>query len=100
MNKGLLNRDLLEKDIEQLVFYTKEEKTILVKIYQKLEEITSNYNSTNTALFLSNISNSKNIIDKIYEKRNQYINILKKEIIKYNRLSNQATQVFNREGNL
>lgn len=100
MNKGLLNRDLLEKDIEQLVFYTKEEKTVLVKIYQKLEEITSDYNSTNTALFLSNISNSKNIIDKIYEKRNQYINILKKEIIKYNRLSNQATKVFNREGNL
>lgn len=97
MDKGILNQSLLEKNIEQIKFYSLEEKQILNKIDKELNEGSKNYNSTNTALFLNNVGNFKNNIDFIYEKRIRYTTVLNEMIVKYNELSIATRQIFDKE---
>lgn len=97
MDKGILNQSSLEKNIEQIKFYSLEEKQILNKIDKELNEGSKNYNSTNTALFLNNVGNFKTNIDFIYEKRIRYTAILNEMIVKYNDLSIATRQIFDKE---
>ena len=97
MDKGILNQSSLEKNIEQIKFYSLEEKQILNKIDKELNEGSKNYNSTNTALFLNNVGNFKINIDFIYEKRIRYTTILNEMIVKYNELSIATRQIFDKE---
>ena len=97
MDKGILNQSSLEKNIEQIKFYSLEEKQILNKIDKELNEGSKNYNSTNTALFLNNVGNFKTNIDFVYEKRIRYTTILNEMIVKYNELSIATRQIFDRE---
>lgn len=94
MDKGILNQSSLEKNIEQIKFYSLEEKQILNKIDKELNEVSKNYNSTNTALFLNNVRNFKTNIDFIYEKRIKYTTVLNEMISKYNELSFATRQIF------
>lgn len=97
MNKGILNESLLEKEIEQIIFYANEEKTNLRKICNNLIELDNCYNSTNTKIFINNANNLKSKINTIYQKRIKYTNILKKVIINYNTLSNKTVEIFNED---
>ena len=97
MDKGILNQSSLEKNIEQIKFYSLEEKQILNKIDRELNEGSKNYNSTNTALFLNNVGNFKTNIDFVYEKRIRYTTILNEMIVKYNELSIATRQIFDKE---
>ena len=97
MDKGILNQSSLEKNIEQIKFYSLEEKQILNKIDKELNEGSKNYNSTNTALFLNNVGNFKTNIDFVYEKRIRYTTILNEMIVKYNELSIATRQIFDKE---
>lgn len=97
MNRGILNQSLLEKDIEQINFYASEEIKTLNKICQKFEDGTSNYNSANTSLLLSNINNFKDSIDKLTNKRENYTYILNKVILQYDNLSELSKKTFNED---
>jgi len=95
MDKGIMNITLLEKNIKQIEFYSKEEQNLLNKIYQKLEEDSNNYHSSNTSLFLNDITNSKENITKIAEKRAKYTAVLNRAINQYNTLANNTKNRFN-----
>ena len=97
MNRGILNQSLLEKDIEKINFYASEETKILNEICQKFEDGTSNYNSANTSLLLSNINNFKDSIDKLTNKRENYTYILNKVILQYDNLSELSKKTFNED---
>lgn len=97
MNKGILNHTLLEKNIEQIKFYALEETKSLNKVDKILNDAISNYNSTNTALFLNNESSLKTNINFIYEKRIKYTAVLNEMIEIYNELSEDTRQISNKE---
>lgn len=89
MNKGVINENLLEKNIQQIEFYAKEEVEFLNKIYNKLEEFRENYVSENNAFLLPKINNYKKNIDDIHQKRKKYCNILREVIALYIKTSNK-----------
>ena len=97
INKGILNGSLLEKNIEKIKYYSSEEKKLLNKIDKELNEVSKNYNSNNTTLFLNSGSNFKTNIDSVYKKRNTYTTILNETIIKYNELTVATQQIFDKE---
>jgi len=97
MNEGIINKDLLNKDIEQIEYYKNEEKNILNKINNKLNECIDNYTSSNKNLFLTKINNFNDDINKIYEKRGMYITVLKHTIEKYDYLSNKTVDIFSED---
>ena len=96
MDKGFLDQPSLEKNIEKIKFYSLEEKQIMNKIVEELNEESKNYNSTNTALFLNSVASFKANIDFIYEKRIRYTTVLSEMIVKYNNLSIATQRIFNR----
>lgn len=75
MNKGIINEELLDKNIKQLEFYSKEEYNLYKKICVQLTNLDNIYNSNNTVKFLKSINSLENKNSTIYEKRknNKYI---------------------------
>ncbi len=94
MEKGILNIDTLEKDISKINFYASEEKKTLLKIYKKMEECSTNYNSTNKQLFLSNIFNFIGSVEKIANKRSYYTVVLRNVVNQYISQSKTTTSIF------
>ena len=97
INKGIVNGTSLEKNIEKIKYYSSEEIKLLNKIDKELNEVSKNYNSNNTTLFLNSGSNFKTNIDSVYKKRNKYTTILNETIIKYNELTAATQQIFDKE---
>lgn len=95
MNKGIINQNLLEKNIQQINLYQEEETKILEKIYRTLKEGTKSYQSTNTALLLNEIHYIKKNIHLIEKKRVEYADVLNKAISNYSMLENKTIQTFN-----
>lgn len=97
MNQSLLNEGLLQKDIEQLAYYTDEENEVLKKISSVLRDVSNSYQSPNTASFLNHTTHWQQKIRPIYEKRKQYEITLNRVIEQYNRLTNETIQKFNQD---
>lgn len=95
MEKGILNRELLEKNIENIKYYLEEEYTYLNKICDKMKESSESYFSLNSNLILQTISNISNDAKFLKNKREKYVNILNKNIIKYSDLSIETKKNFN-----
>lgn len=94
MNKGNLNREFLEKNIEQIIFYRDEEKNNLLNIFGQMEQSIGNYKSKNSSQFLNRISELKPAIEQIYAKRLSYISLLNKVIVQYESLSMKTIETF------
>ena len=97
MNENILNKALLEKNIEQINYYIEEEKQLLNKIFEKMELCLKDYNTSNTAKYLEKITDSKLNVSKISTKRTQYINILNNAIARYDRVSIETINRFDGE---
>lgn len=95
MGKGILNRELLEKNIGNIKYYLEEEYSYLNKIYAKLKESSESYFSFNSNLILQTISTIPSDAEFLKNKREKYVNILNENIIKYNDLSIQTKKIFN-----
>ena len=100
MNKGILESELLEKNIEYLQFYINEEYKMLNNIYNQMIECNSCYSSLNSKLFINEINNIPNNIKLIQENRLKYINILNNVIVKYKETSESTKNIFNYGGNV
>jgi len=94
MDKGMIDRTLLENNIKQINFYQEEEKKILERIYKTLKESTKDYQSTSTTFFLHEIKASKKNIHLIYQKRTKYQEVLTKVISSYQTLGRKTNQIF------
>ena len=94
MNENILNKSLLEKNIEQINYYSEEEKQVLGKIFEKMQLCLRNYNTSNTADFLEKIIDSKASVSKISSKRAKYVNILSNAIARYDRVSIETINRF------
>lgn len=97
MNKGILDEFFLDKNIEQIKFYSKEEKISLTKICNIFGHTYNNYNSPNTYLLKNNVNNLKNNINSIYYKRLKYVSILNKVIVQYHTTIKEITTIFNKD---
>ena len=95
MNGGILNQLSLEKNVEQISFYSKEEAVILNKVNEKFEKCTNHYKSINCKFFEKNISFLNSDIGRILNKRQLYINVLKRAIMQYNELGERTFKIFN-----
>lgn len=94
MNENILNKTLLEKNIEQINFYSEEEKQVLSKIFEKMQICLKNYNTSNTAQFLEKIIDSKLSTSKISTKRTKYVKVLNNAIARYDRVSMETINRF------
>ncbi len=94
MNEGLLDRELLEKDIEQIEYYKEEERKTLEDICSQLEVCREFYQSQNIPQLLNDTDNPKMKCSMLYSKRNQYATTLKKAIELYETLSNETIKKF------
>lgn len=99
MDKALLKQSFLEKDIDKITYYTLEEKKILINIYNAIEEGLSNYNTTNKSLFTNTLINYFSNVEKIFNKRLEYIKVLKDVITKYKTLSIKTISIFDKQIN-
>lgn len=99
LDKGILDSDLLKKNIEYLKFYIDEEYKNLNDIYNRLIECNNCYSSLNSKLFISEINNIPNNIKLIQENRLKYVNVLDNVIIKYEDSSKYTKKIFNYGGN-
>lgn len=98
MDRVIINQLLLERNIQQIDFYTNEEQLILNKISNQLYEISKNYKSNNNSLILEDINKFKEKITNLTKKRKQYNVVLNKVIQKYNDLGIETIEIF--EGDL
>lgn len=87
MNKGVVNENLLIKNMEKISFYSNEEYQSLTKIFQKLDSVNGIYNSENTKILQSHINKFGEDIPKIKDNRNKYVEILKRVMTKYKTLA-------------
>lgn len=83
MNSGLLNKDELENNIKHFDYYKDLENTKLKEINKCINDCLMYYKTNNTKLLLDDLENINDNITKILEKRNTYLDILKKVIITY-----------------
>ena len=96
MNGNTLNKTLLEKDIEQISYYTSEEKQTLNKIFERMMLCTSNYvSSLNKSLITEKINNSQSMVAILESKRIKYTNVLNNAIKRYDRVSTETVNKFN-----
>ena len=95
LEKGILNQELLERNIENIKYYLEEEYKYINKIYDKLNESSKYYCSFNTNLILEVIYNLPDNAEFLKNKREKYVIVLNKNIIKYNNLSIETKRIFN-----
>ena len=95
MNENILNKSLLEKDIEQINYYSGEEKQILDKIVERMRFCINNYNSSaNNSIIIEKVNNSQSMIPKIESNRAKYVNVLNNAIKRYDRVSIETVNRF------
>lgn len=94
MNRGILNRINLEKDISNIKMYSDEETTTLRKIYALFNECCEEYKTSNTNQMITSISDSEGNIDKIAKKRLEYIKVLNRAIEIYESTANRIESMF------
>ena len=94
MNENILNKSLVEKNIEQINYYAEEENQTLNKIYEKLQMCADNYSTSNKALFLEKIANKDFVVSKIASKRAIYSKVLTNAIARYDRVSGETINRF------
>lgn len=99
MDKGILDSNLLKKNIEYLKSYIDEEYKNLNNIYNQLIECNNCYSSLNSKLFLNEINSVPNSTKLIQENRLKYVNVLNNVIIKYEDASKYTKKIFNYGGN-
>lgn len=97
MDKGILNITLLEKDIQQIKFYSSEENKKLNKICTKFEECCNNYRSENMSILMNDINKFKIDINNLSEKRKKYLDVLTKVILQYNELREDTKRFFDKD---
>ncbi len=97
MNKGILNQSLVEKNIQQLTFYSNEEQKKLNQICVNMLEASTNYKSSNTSLLVNHVTMIQNQLPKINEKRTYYRKVLNDAINQYNRLSLETKRAFSKD---
>lgn len=97
MEKGLIEKDLLQNNISQLELYTEEENKCLKSIKNKLLSCNKCYKSTNSASIENELENIQLIENKFLNKRKTYANILRKAIALYERTSEQTKEKYRNE---
>lgn len=97
MSEGFLNKDAIEKNVDNISVYASEEVKVLKEILTTLAEM-KGYKSENRALKEKNDIFLKNSVEKIIEKRSEYMRILKKAIDLYDSLATSTVKRF--EGGL
>lgn len=90
MGKGIINQELLEKDIEYIDFYSNEENKLLNELNSEFQNMKEFYSSDNTFLFLKTVSDFSEDIKKILVKRNLYSVILNAVISLYHETTIEA----------
>ena len=94
MDRGFVNEDLLEKNIEQILMYAKEERDILKKIGEVLSTISTSYDSVNDSSFCEGLIDFDKTVEFIYSKRNEYVGVLNKTLTIYRDLSGETASMF------
>ena len=97
MNKGILNQSLVEKNIQQITFYSEEEQKKLNQICSEMIEASNNYKSSNTSIFTNHVTMMQKQIPIINEKRKKYADVLDAAIKQYHRLSGETRKAFSKD---
>ncbi len=94
MERGLLEKDSLQKDIAQIEFYSQEEKNRLYKIYATMLDCCKTYTSANADLLSKEIEHNSRTIEQLSEKRRSYGVTLDKAIHIYDEMSKTTIDYF------
>ncbi len=94
MNQGILDRPALERDIEQINYYSTEEKATLTAIFSQMNACLACYQSPNSKLFANEIDESREDIAALENKRTMYTVTIDKAIRTYEDLAKHTTKYF------
>ncbi|HBA37659.1 MAG TPA: hypothetical protein DCY94_02960 [Firmicutes bacterium] len=94
MERGILDKKSLERDISQIEFYSNEEVSALRNVYSSMMECCKLYRSTNGTNLANELTTVTSDIEKFSNKRINYPQTLNKTIQLYDELSNATTKYF------
>lgn len=97
MDRGILDVESVQKNIELIDYYSREEALVLDKIYNSFNNCNNNYQSEDKKIKLDNTLLQNNI-RLIKEKRFKYTITLREAINRYQMLSQETEKFFENGG--